>query len=221
MPYPPIFIKRKSANYLGFRGYAPDASFPVPTRLASGKCGSICEGRGRPRMISTAFDPAFLSTRKGVARRPNLAITCQSFIRSCHKAHAVLWHLLSLCGERRQRRRIICRFSHHENRRQRYHLNQPIQIGAAALVIFVVLISYLMFIRNFKNTKFITSGLPMLHAQSRFSTPSNGKAEAPENLLRGCFLHHIQLQAFAQLLLRRVFIRQRNSRKRLVAPFHD
>ena len=78
-----------------------------------------------------------------------------------------------------------------------------------------------MFIRNFKNTKFITSGLPMLHAQSRFSTPSNGKAEAPENLLRGCFLHHIQLQAFAQLLLRRVFIRQRKSRKRLVAPFHD
>ena len=111
----------------------PGASFPVPTRLASGKCGSICEGRGRPRMISTAFDPAFLSTRKGVARRSNLAITCQSFIRSCHKAHAVLWHLLSLCGERRQRRRIICRFSHHENRRQRYHLNHPIQIGAAAL----------------------------------------------------------------------------------------
>ena len=26
-----------------------------------------------------------------------------------------------------------CRFSHHENRRQRYHLNHPIQIGAAAL----------------------------------------------------------------------------------------
>ena len=49
----------------------PGASFPVPTRLASGKCGSICEGRGRPRMISTAFDPAFLSTRKGVARRPD------------------------------------------------------------------------------------------------------------------------------------------------------
>ena len=89
----------------------PGASFPVPTRLASGKCGSICEGRGRPRMISTTFDPAFLSLRKGVARRPDLAITCQSFIRSCHKAHAVLWHLLSLCGERRQRRRIICRLS--------------------------------------------------------------------------------------------------------------
>ena len=68
IPYPPIFIKRKSANYLGFRGYAPDASFPVPTRLASGKCGSICEGRGRPRMISTAFDPAFLSTRKRVPK---------------------------------------------------------------------------------------------------------------------------------------------------------
>ena len=73
-------------------------------------------GPGQARMISTAFDPAFLSTRKGVARRSNLAITCQSFIRSCHKAHAVLWHLLSLCGERRQRRRIICRFSYHTNR---------------------------------------------------------------------------------------------------------
>ena len=36
-------------------GPHPGASFPVPTRLASGKCGSICEGRGRPRMISTAF----------------------------------------------------------------------------------------------------------------------------------------------------------------------
>ena len=85
--------------------------------------------------------PPFLSPRKGVARRPNLAITCQSFIRSCHKAHAVLWHLLSLCGERRQRRRIICRFSPHENRRQRYHLNHPIQIGAAAPGVFLVLIS--------------------------------------------------------------------------------
>ena len=161
IPYPPAFLKRtpasplkalytgghwgrspaiavshngpKNQNTWGSRGAHPGASFPVPTRLASGKCGSICEGRGRPRMISTAFDPAFLLSRKGVARRPDLAITCQSFIRSCHKAHAVLWHLLSLCGERRQRRRIICRFSHHENRRQRYHLNHPIQIGAAAL----------------------------------------------------------------------------------------
>ena len=53
----------------------PDASFPVPTRLASGKCGSICEGRGRPRMISTAFDPTFLSSRKGVAIRPDLKKT--------------------------------------------------------------------------------------------------------------------------------------------------
>ena len=55
----------------GSRGVTLGASFPVPTRLASGKCGSICEGRGRPRMISTAFDPAFLSLRKGVARRPD------------------------------------------------------------------------------------------------------------------------------------------------------
>ena len=53
----------------------PGASFPVPTRLASGKCGSICEGRGRPRMILTAFDPAFLSSRKGVAIRPDLKKT--------------------------------------------------------------------------------------------------------------------------------------------------
>ena len=137
IPYPPTFLKRtpasplkgslywralgpalvgshngpKNQNTWGSRGAHPGASFPVPTRLASGKCGSICEGRGRPRMISTAFDPAFLLSRKGVARRPDLAITCQSFIRSCHKAHAVLWHLLSLCGERRQRRRIICRLS--------------------------------------------------------------------------------------------------------------
>ena len=139
---PADFPKKKVGRSPGGSGgMPPDASFPVPTRLASGKCGSICEGRGRPRMISTAFDPAFLSTRKGVARRSNLAITCQSFIRSCHKAHAVLWHLLSLCGERRQRRRIICRFSHHENRRQRYHLNHPIQIGAAAPGILVVIIS--------------------------------------------------------------------------------
>ena len=144
IPYPPTFQKRTPASPLkalytgghwgrspaivmshngpknqitwGVQGAPLGASFPVPTRLASGKCGSICEGRGRPRMISTAFDPAFLLSRKGVARRPDLAITCQSFIRSCHKAHAVLWHLLSLCGERRQRRRIICRFSYHTNR---------------------------------------------------------------------------------------------------------
>ena len=108
---PAIVVSHNGPKNQNTCGVQADASFPVPTRLASGKCGSICEGRGRPRMISTAFDPAFLSTRKGVARRSNLAITCQSFIRSCHKAHAVLWHLLSLCGERRQRRRIICRLS--------------------------------------------------------------------------------------------------------------
>ena len=39
----------------GVQGAPLGASFPVPTRLASGKCGSICEGRGMPRMISTAF----------------------------------------------------------------------------------------------------------------------------------------------------------------------
>ena len=49
----------------------PGASFPVPTRLASGKCGSICEGRGRLRMISTAFDPVFSTPRKEVAGRPD------------------------------------------------------------------------------------------------------------------------------------------------------
>ena len=99
IPYPPTFQKRtpasplkalytgghwgrspaivvshngpKNQNSWGSRGVTLGASFPVPTRLASGKCGSICEGRGRPRMISTAFDPAFLSLRKGVARRPD------------------------------------------------------------------------------------------------------------------------------------------------------
>ena len=69
---PADFPKKKVGRSPGGSGgMPPDASFPVPTRLASGKCGSICEGRGRPRMISTAFDPAFLSTRKGVARRPD------------------------------------------------------------------------------------------------------------------------------------------------------
>ena len=59
----------KNQNTWGSRGGHPGASFPVPTRLSSGKCGSICEGRGKPRMISTAFDPAFLSQRKGVPAR--------------------------------------------------------------------------------------------------------------------------------------------------------
>ncbi len=91
-------------------------------------------------MISTAFDPAFLLSRKGGPQA-----------RPCHHlpvflfAHAIK-HMLCfgtsfLCGERRQRRRIICRFSPHENRRQRYHLNHPIQIGAAAPGILVVIIS--------------------------------------------------------------------------------
>ena len=55
----------------GSRGVTLGASFPVPTRLASGKCGSICEGRGRLRMISTAFDPVFSTPRKEVAGRPD------------------------------------------------------------------------------------------------------------------------------------------------------
>ena len=38
-------------------------------------------------------------------------------------------HLLSLRGERRQRRDKICRFSLDENRRRRFHLNRPIQAG--------------------------------------------------------------------------------------------
>ena len=111
----------------------------VPADFPKKKVGRSPGGSGG--MPPDASFPPFLTTRKGVARRSNLAITCKSFIRSCHKAHAVLWHLLSLCGERRQRRRIICRFSPHENRRQRYHLNHPIQIGAAAPGILVVIIS--------------------------------------------------------------------------------
>ena len=55
----------------GSRGVTLGASFPVPTRLASGKCGSICEGRGRLRMISTAFDPVFSTPRKEVVGRPD------------------------------------------------------------------------------------------------------------------------------------------------------
>ena len=167
IPYPPTFLKRtpasplkgslywralgpaivvshngpKNQNTWGIQGGHPWRLFPRSYSISLGQMRKHLRGPGQARMISTAFDPAFLSTRKGVARRSNLAITCQSFIRSCHKAHAVLWHLLSLCGERRQRRRIICRFSPHENRRQRYHLNHPIQIGAAAPGILVVIIS--------------------------------------------------------------------------------
>ena len=94
IPYPPTFLKRTPASPLKgslyWRALGPaivvshngpknqntcgvqaDASFPVPTRLASGKCGSICEGRGRLRMISTAFDPVFSAPRKEVAGRPD------------------------------------------------------------------------------------------------------------------------------------------------------
>ncbi len=65
---PTMALKSK---YLGDPGGPLGASFPVPTRLASGKCGSICEGRGRLRMISTAFDPVFSTPRKEVAGRPD------------------------------------------------------------------------------------------------------------------------------------------------------
>ena len=70
----------------GVQGAPLGASFPVPTRLASGKCGSICGGRGRPRMILTAVSPAFFALRKKVALRPNFLSICPRIKNeSCRK----------------------------------------------------------------------------------------------------------------------------------------
>ena len=133
-------IKETGRSPGGSGGMPPDASFPVPTR-SLGQMRKLLRGPGQATYDFDGVRPGLLVVKTGGGHQAKHYYHLRVFIRSCHKAHAVLWRLLSLCGERRQRRRIICRFSPHENRRQRYHLNQPIQIGAAAPGILVVIIS--------------------------------------------------------------------------------
>ena len=117
----------------GSKGAPPWRFFPRSYSISLGQMRKHLRGPGQATYDFDGVRPGLLVVKTGGGHQAKPYYHLRVFIRSCHKAHAVLWHLLSLCGERRQRRRIICRFSHHENRRQRYHLNHPIQIGAAAL----------------------------------------------------------------------------------------
>ena len=84
IPYPPVFLKRKPANFLGDRGQSPRRLFASFLHAEKG-CGR-------------AFDSLFGRIAFFMRRH-----TENLFFRSCHKAQAVLWHPLSWRQERGKR----------------------------------------------------------------------------------------------------------------------
>ena len=139
IPYPPAFLKRtpasplkalytgghwgrspaiavshngpKNQNTWGSRVGSPWRFFPRSYSISLGQMRKHLRGPGQAAYDFDGVRPGLLVVKTGGGHQAKPYYHLRVFIRSCHKAHAVLWHLLSLCGERRQRRRIICRLS--------------------------------------------------------------------------------------------------------------